>query len=271
MSLVISQNFVLTDSTPQFPVTLDHPVIGWHNIVTPSNVVADHADPNFPASNLANPSTHEEWRANNGGTQFLTVTTGYVDEIDYVGIARHNLGTEQIPVRIEDGSGNVLVQEVLLADDSPVLFRFTPQSLAQVKIRLQVSSDLHLPRAAVLYVGKLLVLERKIYVGHTPLTQARRINVQNGRSESGNFLGRIVLGAWRETVIPLSLLSPEWYRDYGGDEFLAVAAETPFFFGWRPQSYPYEIGYCWTTEDPMPVPTGPSNRIAFDLKVRGIV
>lgn len=270
MSLVISQNFVLTDSTPEFPVTLDHPVIGWHSIVTAANIVADNEDANFPASNLANPSTHEGWRSDDDGTQYLTVTTGYVDDIDYVGIARHNFGSEQIPVRIEDGAGNILVQEVMLPDDSPALFRFTAQSLATVKIRMAANAG-QLPRAAVVYVGKLLVLERRIYVGHTPLTQARKINVQNGRSESGNFLGRIVLGAWRETVIPLSLLSPGWYRDHGGDEFLAVAQETPFFFGWRPETYPYEIGYCWLIEDPMPVPTAPSNRIAFDLKVSGIV
>ncbi|TGN89425.1 hypothetical protein EOW77_0003615 [Bradyrhizobium yuanmingense] len=270
MSLVISQNFVLTDSTPEFPVTLDHPVIGWHSVVTSAGIVADNEDPDFPASNLANPATHEEWRSDDDGTQYLTVTTGYVDDIDYVGIARHNFGSEQIPIRIDDGAGNVLVEEVMLPDDSPALFRFTAQSLATVKIRMDAGTG-KLPRAAVVYVGKLLVLERKIYVGHTPLTQARKVNVQNGRSERGNFLGRIVLGAWRETTIPLSLLSPAWYREHGGDEFLAVAAETPFFFGWRPQSYPYEIGYCWLVDDPMPVPVGPSNRIAFDLKVSGVV
>lgn len=269
MSLVISGNFVLTDSTPEFPVTLDHPVIGWHNVVTAANIVADNAEPDFPSSNLANPSTHDEWRSGFVGLQGFVVTTNYVDAIDYVGIARHNFGSAGISVLIKDGLGNILVDEVMLADDSPALFRFTAQSIERVVVILGEGSAP--PRAAVVYVGKLLVLERRIYVGHTPLTQARKTNVQNGRSETGNFLGRIVLGAWRETVIPLSLLSPAWYRDHGGDEFLAVATETPFFFGWRPESYPYEIGYCWTIDDPMPVPTAPSNHIAFDLKVGGIV
>lgn len=274
MSLVISQNFVLTDATPEFPVTLDHPVIGWHSIVTPANIVADNEDPAYPASNLANPATHLEWRSDDDGLQYVTVTTGYVDEIDYVGVARHNWGSEQIPVAIEafvDGVWTVIVEERILPNDSPVLFRFTAASHSQVRIRLDVTSGQELPRAAVVYVGKLLVLERQIYVGHTPLPHARKSEIQNGRSESGNFLGRIELGAWRETTIPLSLLSPAWYRDHGGDEFLAVAATTPFFFGWRPSTYPYEVGYCWTIDDPMPVPVGPSNRIAFDLKVGGIV
>lgn len=270
MSIVISQNFVLADSTPDFPVTADHPVIGWHNIVTTTNIVADEEDPNYPASNLANPATHEEWRSDTTGEQYLTVTTDYVDDIDYVGIARHNFGSEAIPVTILDAADNVLVEETVLPDDSPALFRFTAASQSIVKIKLG-ATDGQLPRAAVVYVGKLLVLERKIYVGHTPMTQARKRQIQNGRSETGNFLGRIELGAWRESVIPLSLLSPEWYRDYGGDEFLADGVDAPFFFGWRPESYPYEVGYCWLTDDPMPVPTGPSNHIAFDLKVGGIV
>lgn len=269
MSLVISDSFVLTDSTPEFPVTADHPVIGWRNIVTAANITADHADPDFPVTNLANPSTHEEWRSDDDGVQYLKITTGTLDQIDYVGIAKHNWGSEAIPVRIEDDSGNILVQEVMLADDSPAMFRFTGQSLPAVWIRLDASGG-QLPRAAVVYVGKLLVLERRIYVGHTPLPHARRRNVQNGYSETGNFLGRIVLGEWRESTIPLSLLSPAWYRDHGGDEFMAVAGEAPFFFAWRPESYPFEVGFCWTIEDGMPTPASPSNMIAFDLKVRGI-
>jgi hypothetical protein len=271
MSLVISRNFVLTDSTPEFPVTLDHPVIGWHNVVTSTNIVADTAGANYPASNLANPMTHLQWHASDTTEQYLTVTTDYVDDIDYLAVARHNFGSAQIPVSVEGFIGGVwteIVEERLLADDSPALFRFTAQSLSQVRLRLQAGGAV--ARAAVVYVGKLLTLERRIYVGHTPLPHARKTEIQNGRSESGNFLGRIQLGAWRETTIPLSLLSPAWYRAYG-DEFLAVASTTPFFFGWRPETYPYEIGYCWTIDDQMPVPVGPSTRIAFDLKVSGIV
>lgn len=271
MPIVISDSFVLSDSTPQYPVTADHPIVGWHNIVTATNIAATHEDPDFPASNLATGSTYEDWRSDDDGEQFLTITTGYVDEIDYVGVAKHNWGTEQVTVSIEgfiDGVWEELVGEMLLADDAPLLFRFTAQSLSHVRIRLQAPTDA-LPRAAVVYVGKLLTLERKIWNDHVPLPHGRKTEIQNGRSESGNFMGRIVLGAWRESVIPLSLLSPDWVRDYAMD-FLIASATTPFFFGWRPETYPLEVGYVWTTEDPMPVPKSPDNRIAFDIKVSGV-
>lgn len=267
--IVISSAVVLADVADA--LSLDHPVIGWRNVVTTSTIVADTEEDNYPASNLANPATHLEWRGEDTSEQYITITTNEVDPIDYVAVARPNWGTAEIPVSIEgfiSGVWTEIVEEVMLPDDGPALFRFTSQSLSQVRIRLQSGSDI--PRAAVVYCGKLLVLERKVYVGHTPMPHARKSSIVNGRSESGNFLGRIVLGSWRDSTVPLSLISPAWYRSYM-DPFLAVAKDTPFFFGWRPQTYSREIGYGWLIDDPMPTPVGPSNLIAFDLKVGGIV
>lgn len=270
MPVIISNDFVLTQPNPDYSVTLDHPVIGWHNIVSASSIIADTSEANYPASNLANPATNLEWRASDTTEQYLTLTTGFVDEIDYLAIAKHNFGSAQIAVSVEGYIGGVwteIVEEHLLASDAPVLFRFTSQSLSEIRLRMQSGNSA--ARAAVFYVGTLLTLQRKIYIGHTPMPHARKTDVSNGRSESGNFLGRIVLGSWRETTVPLSLISPDWYREYM-DEFLDAARTTPFFFAWRPQTYPMEVGFGWLIEDPMPAPQGPSNRIAFDLRVSGV-
>lgn len=274
MSIHISTSLVLLAASPTgLPggVTLDHPVIGYHNVVTASTIVATAEAASYPASNLANPATHLEWRGTTPGEQYLTITTNEVDPIDYIGIARHNWATAEIAVSVEgfiDGVWENIVDEFMPATDGPLLLRFEAQSLSDVRIKLAAGSVI--PRAAVVYCGELLILERKIYVGHTPLPHARKFNIVNGRSESGNFLGRIVTGETRETTVPLSLISPAWYREYM-DPFLAVADETPFFFGWRPEIYPAEIGFGWLLDEPMPVPTGPSNLIAFDLSVGGIV
>ena len=61
-------------------------------------------------------------------------------------------------------------------------------------------------------------------------------------------LGSIVLGEWRETTVPLSLISPAWFRANMVD-FLAVCKDTPFFFAWRSGSYPQEVLYGWTSGD----------------------
>lgn len=269
MSIVISTALVLAGAGDG--LSLDHPIIGSHNVVTSATIAADEEASGYPASNLANPTTFLEWRGTTTGAQELTITTNEVDAIDYVGIAKHNFGTGAIAISLGyyDGVTWVeLVDEFIPADDSPLILRFTPQSLATVVIALAAGAVI--PRAAVVYCGKLLVLERKIYVGHTPAPHARKTTFVNGRSESGNFLGRIELGAYRETSIPISLISPAWYREYM-DPFLATGKDLPFFFGWRPLTYPQEVGYLWLMDDPMPVPTGPSNLIAFDMKVGGVV
>lgn len=268
--LVISGQLILQ---PVTPAQTDLPLIGWRNLVTATSISADSELDNYPASNLATPATHPqaEWRSATTDEQHLTILVDSVDDVDYIGIARHNLGTAEIPVSIEvmdEGEWVEIVGEVMPGDDCPLLFRFPGRSVSQIRIRLQAGSVP--PRAAVVYLGKLLVLERKVYVGHTPIPHARKANIVNGRSETGEFLGRIVLGEWSETTVPLSLISPEWFRANMA-AFLKVAKETPFFFAWRPDTYPREVGFAWLTDDPIPTPVGPSNRIAFELKLGGIV
>jgi hypothetical protein len=270
MSLVISSALVLADAADD--LSLDHPVIGWHNVVTSSTIVATNEDASYPASNLANPATHLQWRSDNDGDQYLTITTNEVDPIDYLAVAGHNFFSEEIPTSVEGYIGGVwteIVEEVMLPDDGPALYRFDAQSLTQIRLKMQVSSDLHLPRAAVLYVGKLLVIERKVYAGHMAITDGIKVNVANGRSESGNFLGRIVLGEGRETTVPVSLISPDWFRTYMRP-FLIDGRDLPFFFAWRPETYPREVGFGWLMEDPMPTPDTTSHLLAFDLKVGGV-
>lgn len=264
--IVISQNYALS-VVPEVDANL--PAIGYRNVVTPSTIVADTQDVNYPASNLANPATNSEWRAADDSEQYLTITISDPEDIDYVGIARHNFGSAEIPVSIEefaDGGWQELVEDIMPGDDSPLMFRFEPHSCAQIRIRMQPGNEP--PRAAVVYVGKLLDLERKIYAGHTPLPHARKINLATGISESGNYLGSIVLGEFRSTSVPFSLISPDWYRQMM--EPFIKTRPSPFFFAWRPQAYPHEVGYCWITNDPMPTPTGPSNLLSFDWSITGI-
>jgi len=270
MSLVISSAIVVSGAADD--LSLNHPVIGWHNLVTSSTIVADNEETNYPASNLANPATHLEWRSDDDGDQYLTITTNEVDPIDYLAVAGHNFFSEEIPTSVEGYIGGVwteIVEEVMLPDDGPAIYRFEAQSLSAIRLKMQAPVDA-LPRAAVVYVGKLLVIERKIYVGHTPLPDGIKTSVVNGRSESGKFLGRIQLGEWRESTIPLSLVSPDWFRTYMRP-FLRDGKNLPFFFAWRPEDYPFETGYAYLMEDPAPTPVGPNNLIAFDMKVSGVV
>ncbi len=265
--IIISSALVLS---PVHRLSLDHPAIGHHNVVTAAGIVATSYAAGFPPSNLANPATHLEWRAGSLNNHYLTIETDEVDPIDNLAVAGHNFasaGNILSVERFQDGEWVGLVEEVLLANDSPLMFRFPPQSIGLLRLLIQGGA---VPaRAAVLMCGKLLEIQRKIWVGHTPVPHGRKRVVANNRSESGEFLGRIVLGEGRETTVPLSLIDPDWYREEM-DSFLDAAGEDTFFFAWRSETYPEEVGYCWLMDDPMPVPVGPSNLLSFDLKLGGV-
>lgn len=258
---------------------LDTPVFGWKSVVTAAGVAATSEETDHPASNVANPSTALKWVAAPGSPeedQYLTVTIDTVDDIDYVGIAGHNLGSGRIPVSVEGATQEVgsppepdwteIVPESMRADDTPLIFRFTPQSLSQIRIRMQPGAAA--PEIAVVYVGKLLVAERGTSADHVPVNLGRQTNVVTGRSESGRFLGRIVIGESRQTALSLQHMRASWYRA-NMDPFIAAAQEDPFFFAWRPQTFPADVGFCWLTSDPRPEVAFETGRMSLDLQMGG--
>lgn len=275
MPIIISSAVVLSDLNTD----PDLPLIGYDNVVTTTNIAATNAATGSPASNLANPATHLKWDAGSTDTQYLTLTLDGLTEIGYVGIAGHNFGSSGATVSIQQATDNspewedVAGTELIPSDDTPLIWWITP-SLHPNQLRIKVvpvdNSPGIEPEAAVMYAGVPLRLERKLYAEHTPISQARRLDVSNGRSESGEFLGRVVRGEWRETTASFRLFTPSWYRD-NMPEFLDAATTAPFFFAWRPETYPFEVGYCFLLDDPMPRPVhGDGNLISFELKLGGV-
>jgi hypothetical protein len=168
-----------------------------------------------------------------------------------------------------------LIAPQVMADDQPIIFRFQQVTAAQVRIKIAVtdaSAASAFPEAAVVYVGRLLVLERSITMkGHTPITYGRQTNVVSGMSESGNFLGRIVLGESRTSKAEFEWFTSAFYRQNEGvDDFLAAAQETPFFWAWSPDEYPLETGYVWLTNDAMPEVDPATRRVGLTLEMKGV-
>lgn len=275
MSIVISQNYSINaDFTAD--INADNPLIGYENLTTFSAVTATSELTGYPATNLANPATNLVWQADDTDEAYVTVIINRVDPVDYVAIARHNLGTGQVPISIEGLTDSLssptewveLVQDALLGDDSPALFRFAPQSLYAVRIRLQ--PGILAPSIGVLYTGKLLVVQRRVYVGHSPLPYSVSSKVTSNRSESGNFLGRIIINEQNTTNLALSNLDPVWYRQYMAP-FIDASQEFPFFFAWRPSAYPQEVGYCWMSNTPIPSNQLSNGFMQISMQMTGIV
>ena len=102
MSLVISASYVVTDTVSGGGViTGNNPVIGWRNLATPQGITTDTAVAGFPAANMGNPSTNLRWLGVAAADEHVAVALTGETDVDYIAIARHNLGSAQIPVSVE--------------------------------------------------------------------------------------------------------------------------------------------------------------------------
>lgn len=267
MTVVISTSFVLA-SAGSDP---NNPLIGYINRLTASNIAATDSATGYPVTNLGNISTAEEWRANSTGTKYLTCSLSGAHPVDYVGLAKHNFGSGSVVVSVEgdlgDGYGEI-VEGVLLPDDRPVILRFAKDDYTGIRLKMIAATTA--PACAIMYVGELLALQRNIYVGHSPITLNRSRNVITGMSENANILGRITTGRTASTSISLQNLTPAWYRSKM-DPFINAAETTPFFFAWRPQGYPREVGFAWVTSDVTPKNQRSNGMMQVDLSMRGII
>ena len=270
--IVISSELVTAAALPGATIDLDAPIFGYENFVVATATTATTAAAGYPATNLTNVSTASFWRAANTTTQYLTSILNPVQAVDYVGIARHNFKTAGVAVSVERqaSSGAAWVEVIpafVPANNQTLILRFP--SATTYGIRVKLVATIAPAEAAVFYAGSLLVSTQRIYVGHSPITLNRQTQVVNGQSESGNYLGRIITGSSISTSVSLTHLKPDWYREYF-DPFVLASQATPFFFGWRPQSYPAESGYSWLTNNPSPTNMMANGMMQVTLEVAGV-
>lgn len=277
--------------TEDLPIT-DLPIVFWRNVVTTTNVSTDSQDPDFPVTNVANPSLALKWKQDFTDSPLampdtIVINAAGLGPINYVAIAGHNLGTAGATIAIE-GDGNPsgispastaspLEQEWVTGfqpvDDSPLIIMFGEVEAqagdrGNVRIRLQSPGTVAL-EIAVIYVGYATVLAEGIQADHTPLPLAHMRETLTGQSENATFLGRIVVGQWVESVATISNLEATWVRDELMP-FLEFAAENPFFWAWQPLTYPDEVAFAWLSENPKPV-LDIDGFLTVDLPMRGLV
>lgn len=236
MTTVISSNLVLSSAIESGNAG----VMGFENIVTFDSITCTTETLESPCTNMANAATAYTWEAANTTTQTITIQSDG-REIDYIGLARHNLAQPSLVVSIKY-NGITVSPAQAVSSNQAILFLLNSASPTTIEIIIENATTA--PRIAVLYIGKALRLERNIYVGHTPITYGRDRKSINGLSENGQFLGEIVVRQSNTTNVSLDNLTPEWYRNEL-DPFFAAVPRVPCFFAWRPEGYPTEVGYAW--------------------------
>ena len=269
MSLILSPSLVLT-AAAELDGSL--PIIGWDNQVTVAGIEADFEEDDFPATNAANPSTNLFWRSSSTDEQYLTFSLNEERSSDYIGIARHNLGSGGVVVSVEvqnfaGGEWVELVEGFVVPDDAPILIRFL--EIAASSIRLKLIPLATAPEIAVVYIGNLLVVPMDIPAGHTPLIDGRVTRTTSGNSEAGDYLGSIILSQKLASSVSFQYLDEDWFRE-SMRPFVRQGRGTPFFFSGFPESRPREAGYAWLTSDPTPDYIG-NEWVSITLDMGGII
>jgi hypothetical protein len=257
------------------------PLVGYRSLIAFSNVAADEEADGFPVTNLANPATSELWQGTTTGAQYITVNLDAEDVVDYFGLARHNLGTTGAVIQLQ-GSDDAVTwtdvgEELSPDDDTALMHRF---ALATYQYwRLSITPGSAPPAIGVFYMGKLLVMQRNLWGGHTPITMSYDGVTTIGISESGQYLGAVSRRANPSTSASFKNLTATWVRANLAP-FLREAVGTgtnrlprPFFFAWRPTSYPTEVGYVWIPAGAAPKLTNQSGvpRMDAEFQLQGVL
>jgi hypothetical protein len=262
--IYISNSLTLTRPAREEP---NRPVLCWKNYVEPGNIATDAAEFSF-LDNIANPSTALYATFDTLDEFCVTVDTGG-REIDYIGLARHNMDeSAEIRVSITFGGSDFFLTDWIPVSDKQVfltLFSVASPDGIKVCIRGQVRPV----TIGVLYAGLATKLQRNLYVGHTPINLGRKTNRIGGLSDSGQYLGEVVTRRTLRTKISLQNLTPLWYRDVL-DEYFRQMNRAPAFWAWRPQTYPNEVAYVWVLGDPQPSNQLSNGMMQVDFDVEGI-
>lgn len=250
----------------------DNPRIGYDNLITAGSLSSDEADADFPLTNLENDASYPPWKGETAASQNIVAALTGAQTVDYIGLARHNFGTASITYTLEHASSSggpwTSIVSNSPSDDRPILHQFTETT--DSFFRLALSGMTAVPELAVWYLGQILVVERRIYVGHSPITLSPNRRVSTGRSENGQFLGRVRRATTYRARISLQNLDPDWYRN-NLDPFVDVVDSQAFFWAWRPESFADEVAYCWADEEPRPANQRSNGMMQWDLSIQGIV
>lgn len=264
MSVVISDSLVLSQAALLNPNAAR---LCWRTFVGSGDISTTSEEEENPATNMANPSTAFVWRATSNAQQDIDIDISA--QIDYIGIARHNLqAVAEIRIQFLVGGTYFTAFDWEEVPQRQVLLYLINEATPD-GVRVSIRNNPTPPSIGVIYAGVSTRLQRNIYVGHTPITLGRDVSTVGSYSENGQYLGELIRRESRSTQVQLQNLTPEWYRDEL-DPFIAQRPRRPAFFAWRPGKYSAEVGYVWLSGSPRPSNQRPNGMMQITMDLDGI-
>ena len=235
-----------------------HSVILWQTIarmsaasISASSTDTDEAYAEAPVSD----QTWEWWKPSSMPA-WWKVDAGEAVTVDCIGIAAHNLSTQNCTVKVQYSTNDSDWNDVTDATatpstDAPVMILFAATSARYWRIYITSSdSPQSAPRICVIYIGEALEMQRPIkWLGHTPGVLNRRIEKRANESVRGQRLGTTLIRQGFQADFEVNNLPELWVRgDF--DDFVQSAWRYGYFVAWRPEDFTDDVLFGWT-EDPI--------------------
>ena len=227
------------------------PRIGIENLSNKSNITTLSTTlATNPGWLTATPSTAERWKSG-AATYHVWIAEIGGQVFDYVGIAAHRglVGqTIEIAYKVGAAASVIIYGPKMVTRQEPIFIIVPPVGADQVFVRIYglIAFEFEI---GIINVGNTVALPRNIYVDHTPINLGRKTSRLVSNSDNGQFLGQISLKSSTQSAVAMSNIPPDYYRTTIYERFSLPAETLPFFWAWRPYSYPNEVGFCWLNDD----------------------
>ena len=264
MAVVIATGF--TGAT--HPLT--HGRVCW-NWTRDGTATATTAAAGFAAGNALPPRSDSAWRPTAiPATWTLTYPTAR--NVSFVGVAKHDLGTQNATIAIEYLVGSTWAAfpgagALEPADDTPILLLTAVTEVVGVRVRITAADDE--PTTSIIMVGLADEWPQPFVWTGQPITEGDRIGFENTIAVTGNWLGRSVVSDGLQFGVDMNNV-PEAWRKVQFKAFKAYAngKDAAFFIALRPDGYVDELAYAWATEVVTANRAMPNKRISTSVSMR---
>lgn len=273
MPIYISDGLLLSEAVLGIEAGPNSPRIGIQNISNKGNIFdAANTLATNPAWLTSVESTAERWKTTPTAFHIWSMSADGLTDVDYVGIAAHRgLVGRQVEIRCVVGGvlQTVFGPQIIIGSDPIfVLFNTVKPTLVYVVISSGDAFDFEI---GIINVGKTVFLPRNIYVDHAPITYGRQTSKQIATGDSGSYLGQRLKKINTGSSVSMDNVPPDFYRDYLFLGFHIPSETKPFFWAWRPQKYPDEIGFVWLNGDFSINNALPNGHMSINFSVTGFV
>lgn len=254
MSIVISQNLIISaQNGSSLPLT--HARIGYQSYLDDAVLTSDNpAISGYPLDNIKNNQTFERFRVDSSFVN-VDIDFGVAQNVDYIATVGRNTSTVIVLYSL-DGINYQTIDSNTTSTKVAKMFLFEPILARYFRVTYVDSNNVDV---ANLKIGLSLAMYRPIYGGHSPITLNRQTVVTPTISEGGEFLSSSIRRMGFNSSYDYQHLPAEWYREYF-DPFVEHARTGTYYIAWRPEDFPNEVVYGWTSQD-----FAPSNMGIRDL------